>query len=768
MTIPGAERFASYARQADDLVIDPGLGLYTVPEDVTVDPVAYAVVASKLTQINDEASSTVRKVSGSIIVTEAYDFNTALGDPRGDLFALGAYISVHGTCVQRLIQWTLENRSGNPGIREGDAFLVNDPWVGAAHQNDTALLRPIFVDGELFAWTATTLHFVDLGGRYPSSFVPDAEDVFSESLPLPPVKYIEGGVVRADVEDMFLRRSRLPLSASLDLRALTASTAVAERRMQELVETYGADTVAAVIQGILDSTEARLRARLREIPDGTWRHLHLYECSGEGDRGLYRLPMVMTKSGDQLHFDLQGTDPQKGFFNCTEALSEAAIVAAVLPLLCHDLPWAPGAILRVMSFAFDRGTIIASEFPAASGGGVTQTGWTNINSATLLLSKMLTAAPEELKQHLLAVSTSGWIAQVLGGLDREGNPTLALSLDQAAGGIGARAWADGDDAAGMPLSPGCQIANVESQELYQPLLWLYRREVPDSGGPGRYRGGTGAVSAVVPHLTPAPMFAMCFTSGLATPNGAGLCGGAPAKSGYYKIVRGTDIAERLAGGSLPDSEDALEGTTEWLPPKQVMVPVALDDVFSIAWFGGGGYGDPLERDPEAVADDAQDGMVTEEHAHSAYGVVFVPASAGAIPEVDVAATAELRAELRGRRIGAGPTPEAPPATLPSGHRWLDANLTLTPDDVAHCGRCGHHLAGAGENYKTGLSMIEHALVDSGRVWHDPTIYCDDVDLVYREFACPGCATLIEVETTFRDEPPLHDKQLVPIAGERAS
>jgi N-methylhydantoinase B len=107
---------------------------------------------------------------------------------RGDLFALGDYISVHGTVVQRLIQWTLEHRSANPGIRDGDAFLVNDPWVGAAHQNDTALLRPVFLDGKLFAWVGATLHFLNLGGRCPSSLIPDAQDIFVESVPMPPVK----------------------------------------------------------------------------------------------------------------------------------------------------------------------------------------------------------------------------------------------------------------------------------------------------------------------------------------------------------------------------------------------------------------------------------------------------------------------------------------------------------------------------------------------------------------------------------------------------
>lgn len=666
MTIPGSARYESQAKLREDLEIDPDLPIFTVPEGTVNDPVSYAVISNKLTQINDEAGATTRKVSGSIIVTEAYDFNTALTDARGDVFGLGPYMSIHGTVVQRLIQWTLENRSSNPGIREGDAFLVNDPWVGSAHQNDTALLRPIFVDGQLFAWTATTLHFLDLGGRYPSSFVPDAGDVFTESLPIPPIKYLEGGVVRKDVEDMFLRRSRLPLSAALDLRALVASTSVAERRIKELAATYGSATVAAVIQEILDSTEKRLRARLAELPDGTWRHLHLWECAGDGDRGLYRLPVTMTKVGEKLSFDLCGADPQNGFFNCTRTLSEASIVAAVLPLLCFDLPWATGAVLRVLDFAFTPGSIIAAQFPGAVGGGGSQSAWTNINSATVLISKMLTAAPAELKAQLFGVSNGGWVAQCLGGLDRSGNPTLALSLDQAAGGIGARSWADGDDAAGMTLSPGCQIANVEAQEWYQPLLWLYRKEIADSGGPGRYRGGTGAASAVVPHGTPAPMFAMCFSSGLATPNGAGLSGGWPAKSAYYQLLRDSDVHERLNAGRVPTDLEDLSGDLEWPAPKRIMLPVGLDDVYAIGWSGGGGYGDPLERDPAAVAADIDAGLVTVDHARDVYGVALMQQPHPATPSsVDEDATARLRTRSgrpTGPRAAAGRRPCAPRRT----------------------------------------------------------------------------------------------------------
>jgi N-methylhydantoinase B len=750
--IPGSERFESTAKLAAELQVDPSLPLYEVPAGLEVSPVTYAVVSHKLTQINDEAAVTIRKVSGSPVVNEAADFNTALGDPRGDLFALGDYISVHGTVVQRLIQWTLEHRSANPGIRDGDAFLVNDPWVGAAHQNDTALLRPVFVDGELFAWVGATLHFLDLGGRYPSSLIPDAQDIFVESVPMPPVKLVEDGVMRADIEDMFLRRSRLPLSAALDLRALLAATTVAANRIQELVDSYGADVVAQVIQQILDSTEAQFRARLTELPDGTWRHLHLWDSAGAGDRGLYKLPVTLHKQGDRLIFDLQEVDPQTGAINCARTLSESGIVAAILPLLCPDLPWAPGAVLRAVEFRFGRGTILAAEFPASTGGGTTQAAWSTVNSATVLISKMLAACPAY-KENLLAVSTPGWVFQLIGGINKTGFPTLALSLDQAAGGIGARSWADGDDTAGMMLSPSCQIANVETQEWYEPLLWLYRAELPDSGGPGRFRGGNGGRSAVMPYDTPMDLFNICYSSGMAVASGAGLCGGWPARAGYYKLARDTAVWDRYRSGNQAVDEDDLGVTVEWPPGQGGMLPIGLTDVFATGWLGGGGYGDPLERDLDAIEQDIIEERTSPEHAANVYGAVTDGA------RVDRERSRIRREELRGARLGSGPVPAPRPARLPEGGRWLDENIVLRQAGHACCARCDHELALPGQNYKLGCRVIETPVAETDRVWVDPSTYVDDADIVFRQFACPGCGTLLETEVTLRGLPPIHDKQL---------
>jgi N-methylhydantoinase B len=757
LPVAGSERFESIDKRPDELVISPKLPLYAAAPDTEVDPVTYEVISHKLTQLNDELSATIKKVSGSLVVTEAYDFNVALGDEVGDLFTVGSYISVHATTLQQMIRWTLENRSDNPGIEEGDMFLLNDPWVGSAHQNDISLLVPIFVDGKLFCWAANVLHAIDVGGRNPGSFVTDAEDVFSEGVPTPPIKLVRGGELQRDVEEMFVRRSRLPRHLSLDMRALIAANNVGIARIQDLAATYGADIVHTVMKRMLDMAESQVRARLRRLPDGTWKHVQLYEVSQDGDRAVHKIVMSMTKADDRLSFDLSESDPQAGYFNTTRPVSQAGVMTAVLPLLCPDLPWAPGALLRVMDFTFKPGTIPAATYPAAVSGGTTTAGWASVTAANVLIGKMLSAGPEDLKRNLFGVSTGSWLVQILGGIGKDGNPTIVVSLDAASGGIGARSWRDGDDTGGMTVSPGCQIANVESQEYHDPVLFLYRREAIDTGGPGRYRGGVAAQSGVIPHGTPAPLGAVCSGFGIAFPCGHGIGGGMPAKSGYYKVARDTDVHEWFADGRVPADEDELAGTIEWPHPKVAQLPVGLDDVFCTSWFGGGGYGDPLDRDPEAVAHDVEEGYVSAAAARATYGVVLG----------DDEATVRLRAELRGARLGGDPLDAPPLPTLPDGAVWLDEHLVVRADGTTACGRCEHELAGPGAGYKSGAVALEGTLMAADRVWVDPGHYVDD-EVVLRQFVCPGCATLLDNEVTLASLPPVEDKLLAPsLAAARA-
>jgi N-methylhydantoinase B len=261
------------------------------------------------------------------------------------------------------------------------------------HQNDVALFAPVFHGGQLFCWVGASIHEVDVGGSAPGSFSIDAKDVFGEVPPLPPVKIVRQFKLQADIEDLYTRRSRQPRLLSLDLRAQIAANNVARSRILESIERYGADTVKTVMRNVMDRAETDLRARLREIPDGTWRHVDFQEVSGAGDRGVYAAHLEMTKTGDRLHFDFTGTAAQAGIINSATAGARAGVFAALLPVLVGEIPWAPGGLQRCLSLTNPSGTILNAIYPAAvSMGSITGT-WLAHNCAHATISKMLLTHP---------------------------------------------------------------------------------------------------------------------------------------------------------------------------------------------------------------------------------------------------------------------------------------------------------------------------------------------------------------------------------------
>ena len=240
----------------------------------------------------------LKRMSGSLAVTDANDFDVAIADPFGETVQVGPYNTQLVASIGFGIQWILSNRSGNPGIAEGDMFLCNDPWIGGGlHQNDVSLFAPIFHDGELFGWTVAVAHQLDVGGVSPGSWTPRAQDIFWESLPTPPVRIVHKGEMQRDVEDVYLRRSRTPQLVGLDLRAKMGANLIGHERIHELIKKYGADVVQAVMQRQMNDAEARLRQKLLQCPDGTWTAESYQEQSMQGDRGLHAIRCRMTKQG---------------------------------------------------------------------------------------------------------------------------------------------------------------------------------------------------------------------------------------------------------------------------------------------------------------------------------------------------------------------------------------------------------------------------------------------------------------------------------------
>ncbi len=650
--VPGSEKFANTGQYTIEGVVaaaeSAGLPLHTVSDDSidNIDPLTYEVIRHRLWAITDEMGEALKRMSGSVVVTDCNDFDSVICDEVGDEVQVGLY-NLHLCATMDLeIRWTIEHRAANPGIAPGDQFLCNDPWVGGGlHQNDVAVYAPLFWEGELFAWTCAVAHQVDLGGSSPGSFSVNTEDVFSESLPIPPIKIVENNKIRSDVEDMYLRRSRVPKLIALDLRAKIGANNIALDRLTKLIEKYGADTVKAVMKRSMNDAEEQVRQKLRALPDGTWSSVAYQDQARAGDRGVYKIALTMTKKVDKLIFDFTGTDPEvEGLINCTYAGVRGGVLVAMLPLLCGDIPWATGGISRVVEIISETGTLNNCNFPAGISKAPVAATWSTTNAAIETLSGMLYPTPEY-RDHAISVCAGTWPLTLLSGIDQREVPFVTMLCDAMAGGLGARPDQDGVDTGGQINIPMGRMADVEMNEFVFPMLYLWRREVPDSGGPGRFRGGVGGSSCFIPHDTVAQSIDLVVSaSGKAIPQSPGASGGYPGNTTHDVVIRSSNIREILASGHIPVSLDEVTGDEDILPPE-IETQIGWDDVFCVEWEAGAGYGDPLRRDPERVVADLSERKISAGAAHDVYGVVTQDDG------FDVDGTQELRDRLRAERAG---------------------------------------------------------------------------------------------------------------------
>ena len=603
-----------------------------------VDPVTFEILRHRLWSINEEAGHTLERVSGSLIASEVHDMNTSIMNAQGDSLVLAPYMLVHAISMETLAKDVVGNYQDNPGIRADDMFLSNDPYVGAQHQMDVVVLGAIHWAGELIGWVGSTIHQIDLGGPVPGQVQVGAKDIYGEQPLFPPMKIVEGGTLRNDLVRLYLRMSRAAEIVRLDLTAMIAANNVAKARVQELCRHYGGETVKAVMDDMLDVSEAKFRARLRELPNATFRHRSYLEYEDK----IYTGVLAMTKQDDALIFDIRGSSKQApAVINNPIHASLSDITCCVMTYLCWDIPWVPAGVNRAITVKSDPGTILHVAWPGGVSKATTSATQTMINLADNALGKLLAASPEH-RRRTMANWVGSLTTEELAGLDQRGDPFYAVALDTYFGGAGARSWKDGIDTGGYVGSILELAPNAEAYELQYPLLYLFRRHQPDSGGAGRFRGGTGCTLSYVIHDVQRLPYKLPHASGAEQPESVGISGGGPSQTNQFVIKRNTDVRARLADGQIPQDLAALGGELE---PLSVITQtfMAGDDVFQVQTQSGGGYGDPLERDPQRVLADVESGVVTVEGAREMYGVV-VDAF-----KVDEAGTTALRDGIRARR-----------------------------------------------------------------------------------------------------------------------
>ena len=689
-----------------------------------LDAALFEVLRNRLWAINDEAVDAIVAVSGSPIATEGNDFNSGILTAAGEVALAGPYVLVHAAALGQVVRYVIKQFGDDPGIGPGDMFITNDTYVGAPHQPDVMVVAPVFRGDELIAWCGSCVHQNDVGGPVPGSITVGASSIYEEAVPMAPTRIVEGGELLAEVEQEYLGRSRTPELNRLDLLGQIEANQVVAGRLNGLCDRYGTDTVSGVLEGLIERTEMAVRARLASLPDGTWRHRGLVEHDGIDDQ-VYEIGLTMTKRGDSLHLDFTDASPQApALINTSRAITSSYAMAAVMTVLGYGLPWTPAGFWRVMEVDTTPGTIVDCLWPAGMSMGVTAAGQEVRTAVNICLSRMFDASDDpDVRSQILASCVSGSFTQTISGAFDDGRDFSAMLLDGLPGGSGARWGGDGSDTGGYLTSPAGLCTNIETNEQHYPVLYRYRWERPDSGGPGQWRGGVGVEHAYQLHRAAGTVTSTVFAHGQEPPTAAGVVGGEPG-------MQHTGVYERS------------DGAIEMPPPKQVG-ELALGDVYANLCGGGGGVGDPIDRDPVAVEHDVAEGLVTEAGAARDYGVVVG----------DGHATQALRASRRRERIGRDPALplESPPAGL-----RLSSTVVLA-DGQYLCRRCGH---AHGPTAKPLVSLLKLARspVDQRTPWPSARPGANRFEL--RRLYCPACAVQVDVQVALADAPLLETAELL--------
>ena len=599
-----------------------------------MDPITFSIIRHRLFRVVEEAVITLKHVSGSAITNEGHDLMVSLYQAEGSLLMGGVGFLHHLTSAAEACKAIIRRFAGQ--INEGDIFLLNDPYTAALHTSDIYLVSPIHHDGKLVAWSACFVHVFDIGAMNPGGFAPDAQDIFTEGFSSPGIKLVDRGQLRQDVWDTILNMVRGPEMVALDLRSMIACNNVAKERMLALIDKYGPKTVGEACRNLIKQSEERLRERLRELPDGRWQSRQYLEVKGE----IYKVVLTMTKEDDSLTFDFTGSSPQSKYsVNCSKWASLGGLFAPLFPLLCYDIVWNEGVIKPVTMIA-PEGTIVNGTRPApvsvATVGAIQSVN----NAACSTIGKML-AASEKYAEEATAVWHANHFAIFMFGNNQRGRLAIGILTETFAGAGGARTFADGVDIGGEIPNPISRMANVETIEGAFPIRYLFRRRLKDSGGPGRYRGGVGGEMAIVAHDAPdGGIHYVVSGKGTKFPQSEGLSGGYPGGVNDYVWVHAPK--EGHNAGRFAQGIELMPGEKQ--PVSWGVFPLMGDDALYVRWNGGGGIGDPLNREAKEVLDDLVTGIVSEKAATEVFGVVINGDA------IDTAGTEAKRKALRKERL----------------------------------------------------------------------------------------------------------------------
>lgn len=707
---------------------------------VAFDPITYEVISHRLWSINEEGSTTIAHASGSPVV-QATDYNFALYAPNGDLAVSGVFYMLPVYVMQMMIKKTIE-RFGDE-LTPGDVFVTNDPFTAGVHQSDVQFVSPFFHEDRVVAWTGCMAHVMDVGGMNPGSWCPTATELVQEGLVIPLQRIVNGGKIDQGLWDLIMTNSRLPAMLANDFSAMLSSHRVAQTRLAEACEEYGAEPMVDVMQRSIERTERQMREWIRELPDGSFQHVGYVDHDGQANN-LYKVVCTLTKRDDTLTFEFDGTDPAiVGFGNASAPGTLGAIGTAIIGIFGSKLDWNAG-LIRPVTVNTPHNSVISAEPPSPISSGSTGAAWVASAGATACVAKML-AFREEYRDYVMGPADGSWLLTQFGGLNQFGEPFAVMFMDPLAWGGPAFAFRDGVNTGGSLTALGGGFNDVELHESQHPLLYLWRRENPDSGGAGRYRGGNGIELALAVYDTEG-MVSICGTQGAVVPICIGVFGGLPGGTSMYDVSANSDWREMYANGGSIHTMDELGGERS-IPEAKSTLMLGAHDVVNNITQNAGGFGDPLERPAAEVLADVLGGHVTVQTAKSAYGVHVTG------DEVDEAATEQARAALLGKRLlGALNAKEHYPVRddLPVLENWGGVLNLVQGDEgvLVQSARTGAILGPLGDNWR---SVAPYRLLSPSDV--SPSSRVDE-RLEVRQYLDPlsGRSLWVDVIRTGDDEP----------------
>ena len=573
-------------------------------EPITIDPITFAVVKNAMDAIVDEVAYTVLRTARSEIVKDVMDYSAAICDREGRMIAQAKTIALHlGAIPEAMAE--VRKRYGDT-LQPGDAVILNDPYEGGMHLPDIFMFVPFFYQGEIEGYCVVICHHTDVGGRVPGSNASDSTEIYQEGIRIPALKLYEAGRANDTVERLIARNVRVPDRVLGDLRAQYAACKVGVRELTGLLDRYGRHAARAYFEELLDYAERLTREEIRHWPKGTFTFTDYIDDDGISPDPI-PICVSMTVHDDHVSVDYTGSSPQvRAAINSTLSYTKSCTYLSVRCALKGDVPNNAG-VIRCVEIHVPEGSVLNPTEPAAVAARAL-TGYR-------VFDAMLGALAQVVPDRIPAAGEGGNTVVCLSGKNDEGKPYIIV--DMICGAWGGRPHSDGIEAI-TNASQNLSNTPVETLEAKHPVRVEAYELLPDSCGPGQYRGGLGIRRS-------------------------------------YRVLGKDSLlqlrADRMkfqpyglaGGGAGSPAENRLErGGKLQLLASKVGMAVERDDLVTHCQPGGGGYGDPLARDWDAISDDVWNEKISAEYARKHYRVV-VDGKSG---RVDVQATQDLRAGMQ--------------------------------------------------------------------------------------------------------------------------